>query len=246
MVQCVVLAGGLATRLRPLTEKVPKSLLEVGGEPFVHHQLRWMARTGVTDAVLCVGFLGGMIRDAVGNGSRFGLAVHWVDEGTPLRGTAGALRCALDAGVLAPSFLVTYGDSWLPVDFSAVHAAFTAQPLPALMTVFPNEGRWDASNVVFEDGRLVAYDKRRPEALRGRMRHVDYGLGALRRTVVEERVPATGAHDLADVLRVLAEEGRVAGLEMRTRFYEIGSPTGLAELDALFRAGGMPPAHPLG
>ena len=85
-----------------------------------------------------------------------------------LRGTAGALRLALDEGALEESFLVTYGDSFLPIDFAAVFRAFTACGKPALMTVFRNDGRWDTSNVIF-DGRMVTlYDKQRQRRARPR------------------------------------------------------------------------------
>src|SRR4029077_4747165 len=117
-VQCVILAGGLATRMRPLTERIPKSLIPAGGRPFVDHQLEHLAAHGVTEAVLSIGHHGGALRAHVGDGARFGLGVRYVDEGSELRGTAGALRLALDEGVLEETFLVTYGDSFLPVDFA--------------------------------------------------------------------------------------------------------------------------------
>src|SRR6187399_822153 len=159
--QCVILAGGLGTRMRPRTETVPKSLLEVAGRPFIDHQLAWLAAHGTREVVLSVGHLGEMIEAHVGDGSRFGVSVRYVSEGSALRGTAGALRLALDQGVLDEEFLLTYGDAYLPVDFAAVAAAFQHSGKEALMTVFENEGRWDTSNVVFDRvSSLVAlYDK---------------------------------------------------------------------------------------
>src|SRR5262245_20561674 len=152
--QCVILAGGRATRMRPLTETIPKALLPVAGRPFLEHQLGWLAGHGVTEVVLCVGYRGDAIRaflDADGGaGARHGLRIRVVDEGERLRGTAGALRLALDEGALDESFLMTYGDSFLPIDFAAVFRAFEVSGKPALMTVFRNDGRWDSSNVIFE------------------------------------------------------------------------------------------------
>src|SRR5437870_13774975 len=98
--QCVILAGGLGTRMRPLTETVPKTLLPVAGTPFAHYQLDWLARHGVRDVVYCVAVLGDQVRAYASDGSRWGLAVRYVEDGHELRGTAGALRRALDAGVL--------------------------------------------------------------------------------------------------------------------------------------------------
>ena len=162
----------------------PKSLIPILGEPFVHHQLRLLASQGIRDVVYVIGFRGEQIRRAVGDGSEFGLAVSYVDEGDQLRGTGGALRFAHDTGSLDDVFGVVYGDSYLPVDLSPVWAAFDSSGRPALMTVLRNEDRWDRSNAVFEDGRVISYDKRsrRRDA---QMRWIDFGLSVLRRDVVE-------------------------------------------------------------
>jgi|SRR5882672_9468542 len=246
--QCVILAGGLATRMRPLTDARPKSLLPVAGRPFIDHQLEWLARHAVTDVVLSIGYRGEMLRAHVGDGARHGLRVAYVDEGADLRGTAGALRLALARGVLEEAFLVTYGDSFLPVDFGAVWTAFRRAARPALMTVFRNEGRWDASNVVFEPagagapgargdlGRVVLYDKQRRTRPASDFAYIDYGLSALERGVVEGEVPAAGKADLADVFHALSRSGGLAGLEVHERFHEIGSTAGLEELETWLAA----------
>jgi NDP-sugar pyrophosphorylase family protein len=234
--QCVILAGGLATRMRPLTDERPKALLPVAGRPFVDHQLDWLARHGVTHAVLSIGYRGEMLRAHVGDGARFGLDVSYVDEGTDLRGTAGALRLALAEGALEEAFLVTYGDSFLPVDFADVWGRFRRSGRPALMTVFRNEGRWDTSNVIFEpagdagEGLVVLYDKKRATRPAADFAYIDYGLTALERRLVETEVPAAGKADLADLFHALSARGQLAGLEVRERFHEIGSPEGLEEL----------------
>jgi NDP-sugar pyrophosphorylase family protein len=245
--QCVILAGGLATRMRPLTDERPKALLPVAGRPFIDHQLAWLARHGVTKVVLSIGYRGEMLREHVRDGAQHSLAVSYVDEGTDLRGTAGALRLALSRGALDEAFLVTYGDSFLPIDFGAVGAAFRRSGQPALMTVFRNEGRWDTSNVIFEPvlgaeseglgaGRLVLYDKHRRTRPAADFAYIDYGLSAMERRVVEQEVPATGKADLAELFHALSLRGRLAGLEARERFHEIGSPEGLAELETWIAA----------
>src|SRR5262249_54291218 len=160
------------------------------------------------------------LRAHVGDGRRYGLDVNWVDEGPRLLGTAGALRLALDRDALDPAFFVLYGDSYLPVDVAAVEAAWSGSGLPALMTVLRNEGRWGRSNCVFRDGRVVLYDKRRPEDRRAEMAWIDYGLSVLRREVIAERVPAGAVADLADLQRDLSLAGLLAGMEVRERFYE--------------------------
>jgi NDP-sugar pyrophosphorylase family protein len=150
-----------------------------------------------------------------------------------LRGTAGALRLALDEGALHEEFLVTYGDSYLRVDFGAVGRALRESGKPALMTVFLNTGEWDTSNVVFDaEKRLVAlYDKRRTLRPREDYRYIDYGLTAYRRDTIERLVPSGKRHDLAEVLHQLSLSGELAGLEVFERYYEIGSPSGLADLE---------------
>lgn len=221
-VPVAILAGGLATRLRPLGARQPKALVEVAGRPFVDHQLALLRRRGVRRVVLCVGHRGDEIERHVGDGGRFGLQATCVHDGPELLGTGGALRRARAA--LGQLFFVLYGDSLADVDYAALLQALP-EGAEALMTVLRNEGRWDASNVVFEQGRLLRYDKRArvPE-----MRHVDYGVGLLRARALE-RLPAAGPCDLAELYTALAAEGRLQGFEVHQRFYEIGSPSGLAE-----------------
>jgi NDP-sugar pyrophosphorylase family protein len=228
--QCVILAGGLATRMRPLTDALPKALIPVAGRPFVDHQLEWLARVGVTKVLLSVGYRGEMLCDYVGDGSRWGLALTVVDEGPELRGTGGALRLALDRGALDSSFLLTYGDSFLPIDFAAVWQAFLACGKPALMTVFKNAGRYDQSNVVLSEGQ-VFYDKTRKARPAEAFEHIDYGLSALERSVVSRLVPEQGKYDLASVFAELSLAGQLAGFEVTQRFYEIGSPAGLSDFE---------------
>jgi NDP-sugar pyrophosphorylase family protein len=225
----VIVAGGLGTRVRHLAGDLPKSLLPVNGEPFVHHQLRLLRHQGVREVVLVTGYRGAQIEDAVGDGAAFGLSVSYVDEGEELHGTAGALRVALDAGSLPGWFAVLYGDSYLPIDLAPVWAAFADARQPALMTVLRNEDRWDRSNVVLEHGKVTLYDKR-PEARDPRMAWIDFGLGVLERRVVEAVSPAAVV-DLADVYRELSARGELAGLEVASRFYEVGSPDGVADLE---------------
>jgi NDP-sugar pyrophosphorylase family protein len=224
MLPVAILAGGLATRLRPITETIPKALIEIAGEPFLSHQLRLLSGAGFRDAVLCVGYLGEQVRAYAGDGSAFGLRVEYSFDGPQLLGTAGAIKRALP--LLGDAFLVVYGDSYLPCDYGAVAQAFRDSGKPALMTVFRNHGQWDSSNVEFSDGRILAYDKanRTP-----RMQHIDYGLGVFRREAFDG-VPDDRSHDLAAVYQGLLRQGELAAWESLQRFYEIGSPDGIREL----------------
>jgi NDP-sugar pyrophosphorylase family protein len=222
--QCVILAGGLGTRMRPLTNTCPKTLLPVCGHPFAYHQLHWLASQKVDEVIYCIGHQGETIRRYWESEPKPVRSIRYVDEGEQLRGTGGALRLAHQQGVLEESFLVIYGDSFLPVEFAPVWQSFHASGMPALMTVLRNQGRWDRSNVVFENGNLILYDKQ-PDP---RMQHIDYGLSAFRRGLFD-RMPEV--FDLAMLLHQLSLEGQLAGFEVQQRFYEIGSPAGLQDLE---------------
>jgi NDP-sugar pyrophosphorylase family protein len=218
-----ILAGGLGSRLRPVAETIPKALVEVAGRPFAEHQLAWLRGQGVRRVVFCVAYLGEMIREALGDGARWDLQIDYVFDGETLLGTGGALKRALP--VLGDAFFVLYGDSMLTCALSPVEHAFRISGRAGLMTVFRNDDRWDRSNVLFEGGRLLRYDKmhRTPD-----MRHIDYGLGILT-TRALACVPNNRPFDLASVYQQLLADGDLTGMEVADRFYEIGSPKGLEE-----------------
>jgi NDP-sugar pyrophosphorylase family protein len=224
-----VLAGGMATRLKPITEKIPKLLVEVAGQPFFSHQLRLLKAAGLTRIVLCVGYLGEQVVGRYGDGAEWGVHIDYSFDGPRLLGTGGALIRALPK--LGEAFYVLYGDSYLPIDYLGVGRAFIKSGKLGLMTVYENAGRFDASNAWFEAGAIRAYDKK--EKLPA-MRHIDYGLGLFRRAAFDG-FPRDEPVDLAEVQKALLARGELAGLEMTQRFYEMGSPAGLEELDLYLR-----------
>jgi NDP-sugar pyrophosphorylase family protein len=224
-----ILAGGLGTRLRPITERIPKAMVEIRGTPFIDHQLTLLGAAGITRAVLCVGFLGEMIEQHVGDGRRFGMAITYSYDGPQLIGTAGALKKA--APLLGERFFVTYGDSYLRCDYRAVEAEAIRTSAPGLMTVFRNEGAIIPSNVRFADGRVIAYDKEAPHPS---MRHVDYGLCVFSASSFDE-VEADGQTDLSVVFQSLISGGRLAGFEVTEPFFEVGTQSGIAELERRLR-----------
>ncbi|MFZ0958493.1 MAG: sugar phosphate nucleotidyltransferase [Candidatus Sulfotelmatobacter sp.] len=221
MLPVAILAGGLATRLGPLTKNIPKSLIPIHGEPFVAHQLRLLRNSGIRHVILCVGHLGEMIEREVGDGSAFGVEVEYFYDGATLLGTAGAVKGALPK--LGEKFFVMYGDSYLTCNYVAIEREFSRLGGLGLMTVFRNDGQWDTSNVEFEEGRIVAYSKKN---LTARMRYIDYGLGVFH----AKAFAGTRATDLADVYADLLQAGELAAVEVHERFYEIGSPAGLKEM----------------
>ena len=234
MTQCLILSGGLGRRMQAHCPETPKALMQVNGVPFLHHQLTHLAREDVTHVILSIGYKGDMIRDYVGKGDKWGLRVTFVDEGDHLRGTGGAVRLAVDTVPLKGGFFVLYGDSYLPISFPPLWAASRQGNIP-LMSVFENAGRFDQSNVIFKNGQITLYEKGHNDAAAIGMRYIDYGLGVLTPDTVREFIPPEKKGDLSLVYDGLVKAGRLKGFEVTTRFYEIGSPQGLAELEAYLR-----------
>lgn len=221
----VILAGGLATRLRPITETIPKALLEIHGEPFIHHQLRLLQQNGIQEIVLCLGYHGDQIEKEIGTGHQFNMQVRYSYDGEMLLGTGGAIKKALP--LLPENFFVMYGDSYLNCHYAGVQQAFLAQQKLGLMTVFRNDGRWDASNVELNENRIITYDK---ENRNMGMMHIDYGLGVFNKQAFT-LVPENTTFDLAKLYQALLQQQQLAAYEVTERFYEAGSFAGIKELE---------------
>jgi NDP-sugar pyrophosphorylase family protein len=230
-VQVLVLAGGLGTRMRPRTADLPKALLPVAGRPFAEHQVELLASHGVQDIVFSIAYLGRMICDTLGDGSRFGVRIRYVDEGEHLRGTGGAVRLFTDSGLADRDFAVLYGDSYLPIDYAAVWDAYAACGRPALMTVLRNHDRWDASNADLGEDGLVRYAKGAGHD--SGFTWIDYGLSVVSARVVANLLPRDTVCDLAGLFTHLGERSMLAGFEVHERFYEVGSEDGIADLEDL-------------
>ena len=233
MLTVAILAGGRATRMGSMTENVPKSLLEINGEPFIAHQLRLLRDNGIRRVVLCVGHFGELVQHTIGDGSAYDIQVDYSFDGPALLGTAGAIKNALPK--LGVSFFVMYGDSYLLCSYADIARRFDSAGVLGLMTVYRNEGKWDTSNVEFEvggfdegqpdGGKILAYSKTQRTP---RMRHIDYGLGVFRAAAFD-RVKHGQPYDLADIYSDLLRCNQLAAFEVDERFYEIGSPAGLRE-----------------
>jgi NDP-sugar pyrophosphorylase family protein len=230
MFSVAILAGGFAKRLMPMTEKIPKALIEVAGKPFIFHQLQYLRKEGIKKVVLCLGYHCEMIQEKVGDGSKFDLDITYSYDGGFLLGTGGSIKKALP--LLDENFYVLYGDSFLPIHFSPVEESFLNSKKPGLMTVILNENKWDKSNVIFKDGIVLEYNKKEPKS---EMKFIDYGLGVLSKSLFdqyEEKV----AFDLADLYHVLSIQNQLAGFEVHERFYEIGSHQGIIETELYLSA----------
>lgn len=225
MLPVAILAGGFASRLGPLTKKIPKSLIEVAGKPFIFHQLDYLYKQGITKVILCVGYLSEMIIKEVGDGRQFGLEVYYsCDSDFPL-GTGGAIKKALP--LIDESFFVLYGDSFLPLNFKSVEKYYLHSQKLALMTVIQNQNKWDKSNVIFDNGLIIEYNKNNYKPA---MQYIDYGLGIFSKALFKSYKNDL-AFDLAELYYKLSIENKLAGFEVFDRFYEIGSYTGLLETE---------------
>jgi N-acetyl-alpha-D-muramate 1-phosphate uridylyltransferase len=226
MFPIAILAGGLATRMHPMTQSLPKALLSIAGKPFIFHQLELLRTQGADRVVLCLGHLADQVVAAVGNGRQFGLAIQYSFDGSELLGTGGALKQALP--LLGDRFFVLNGDSYLRCSLVEVQTAFELARRPALMTVLRNDGRWDRSNVVFRNGEVIEYDKTR---WRPDMTHIDFGISVLSSSVFSH-CGETRVIDLADICRNLSRIGQLAAVEVSERFYEVGSVQGIQDTEA--------------
>lgn len=220
--QAVILAGGLATRLRPLTETIPKSMVLINNKPFLQYQLELLKNNGVTDIVLCVGYLHEQIEDYFQSGKDFGVNIKYRREGTNLLGTAGALKNAAD--LLDEKFFLIYGDSYVFLDFQRIMSYFNAHSELALMVVYKNNDKYDKSNVCLNGDKVSKYDKNAGE----NMIYIDYGVSLLRKKILRF-IPEGVIYSLDDVFKQIIKRNSMLAFEAKERFYEIGSFRGLGE-----------------
>ena len=221
--QVAILAGGMATRLQPLTQAVPKSLIRIHGRPFLEYQLDLLRRGGVTDIVLCLGYLGEQIESYLGEGKQWGISIRYSYDGERLLGTAGALKNA--EKLLDDRFFIIYGDSYLFLDFSAVAAYFNELNKLGLMVVYKNYNRYDRSNAVIEGNLVRRYSKteKTPDMI-----YIDYGTSLLRKEALE-LVPTGEVYSTEELFAELIRREELLAYEVNERFYQVGTPEGLEE-----------------
>jgi NDP-sugar pyrophosphorylase family protein len=224
--QCIILAGGLAIRMLPLTKDKPKSLITIFNKPFIDYQLDYLTNNGIDDIILCIGHLGHMIKDHVGT-SFNKVNISYLDEGELLTGTGGAIRKLYDQHRLNSSFGIIYGDSYLPINFNEVYNKFLSSKHDAMMTIFENNGKFDTSNVIVNN-ELILYDKKHVTKSIDYFTHIDYGFSILSNHLISE-IPQNEKYALHTLLHKLSLENRLAGFEVKERFYEVGSFQGLQD-----------------
>lgn len=219
----VILAGGMATRLYPVTLTVPKSLIEINGNPFIQHQLDLIRKNGINDVVLCLGNLSKPIEDLIVEKYSFSMNIEYSYDGEKLLGTGGAILNAFD--LLSDPFMVMYGDSYLDIDYIEILNYFNDFNKLGLMSVLKNQGKWDKSNIIFRDGKIIKYDKKDdPE-----FEFIDYGFSILRKDAFNDFLHQK-SFDLKDIFKYLIDKDQLLGFQVHKRFYEIGSFEGIEDL----------------
>ena len=227
--QAVILAGGLGTRLRPLTLTVPKPMLPVGGKPFLCHQLEHLKAQGIRRALLLIGHLGGQVKAYFGDGGSIGMELMYSEE-RELLGTGGALKLA--EGKIAGDFFVIYGDSFLPLDYAGFEAAFFRAGREGMIAVYrdPAGATRVRGNVTLSPEGLVArYDKGAGGA---GLDWVEAGVLAFRRGVLRRIPPGRVVSLERDVYPALIGEGALAGYPVAHRFFDIGTEERIRDMEA--------------
>ena len=225
--QCVILAGGLGTRMSRFTKGLPKALVPVNGVPFLRYKLEQLADNGVQDVLISVGYLGEAIVEEVRNFCPSKMTVQCVFDGPELLGTGGALRRISALGKLDETFMVTFGDNFLTCDHSRVRDAFDPKNFDGLMTVCSRELASEIGNCRISGHYVIEYRKNCTEA---GFEWVDYGLSVMKRSVIDDVLEVGSPSDLSDVLGRLARTRRLQATVVGERYLEIGSEDGLAEL----------------
>lgn len=234
--QCVILAGGFGTRMLPLTSNLPKAMIKINDKPFIYYQLSWIIKHKIDKILICIGHFGDIIRSYVGN-NFCGIPVDYVDEGENLLGTAGALALASQEKKLDDLFIVTYGDSFLPINYSDPFIYCIEREISALMTIYKNNGQFDNSNVMVIDD-LILYDKKHITKPEEQFSYIDYGLSVLSKKIIDIHVPNNAKYDLSQLFHELSIKNELRGLEVYDRFYEVGSFAGLKDFTSWLELNG--------
>jgi NDP-sugar pyrophosphorylase family protein len=223
MLPVAILAGGLATRLGSISKNTPKSLIGIQDKAFIDWQLELLIDQGYEEFVICISHFAEKIRFHIENGQKYRASIKFSIDGAVPAGTGGALRKALP--LLGDDFAVIYGDSFLPIDYSAVEKRYRELNCDALMTVLKNDNAYDKSNLNYSNSKISEYNKFHPNSS---MLHIDYGLTYLNSAVFDSLIEPDPV-DLSLLYGKLSKSGRLYGFEVYNRFYEIGSLSGLKD-----------------
>ena len=222
MFPVVILAGGLATRLGKLTEKIPKSLIQINSNPFVYWQLKLLKESEFSEVYLLVSHFGNQILDFIGDGSKFDLKVNYIFDGEVSLGTGGAILKNLSK--LPEKFFLLYGDSYLDIDYLKMEKHFLQEESDYLMGVCPKTHQYNFTpNVQFSSGKVLRYSK---VSSTSSMKHEDFGVSIISKSVFMN-LKGEEYKDLGSIMSVLADQGIITGYLFQEKYYEVGSEIGI-------------------
>lgn len=224
--QIVILAGGIASRLYPLTKKIPKSMIKVCEKPFFNYQIDLLKKNQIDEIVMCIGIFSEQIIDYFGDGKKFGISIKYSKENpNDLLGTCGAIKNA--EKYLDEVFFVMYGDSYLPINFNDIYEKFLKSKKYGLMTIYKNQNKFDTSNVAIENDLVSIYDKSQKNK---NLQYIDYGLSILNKQVLND-IPSNKFVDLEFLFKQMIEKKMLTYYISEERFYEIGSEEGIRDFE---------------
>lgn len=229
--QVVILAGGLGTRLRPITEKIPKPMVAVAEQPFLHWQIQELKRQGYTRILLLIAYLGEKILEHFGDGREWGVEVHYCKEPEPL-GTGGALLFARH--LLDEEFFILNGDSFLRLDMDAMARQFAqaTKPCEAMLAVYDNRLATPVpNNLKISNDRVMDYQK--AAGVEKGFTHVDAGVYLLKRKHIFDG--HRQKFQLEELWPALIAENSLLTFNVSERFYDIGTPERLKEFEEKIR-----------
>lgn len=215
--QAVILAGGLGLRMRPLTDTVPKPMIEIHGRPFLEYLVEQLRAAGIERILMLLGYLPGQIQAHFGDGSRWGVSISYAVT-PPEAQTGTRVREALDS--LDPVFLLLYGDNYWPLQLDRMWQRFVAADPAAMTTIYRNRDGYSRDNVRLVEDRIVVYDRSRSQPGLG---GVEIGYAILKRDVLAELLPASDTPIEEAVYPVLASRGELLAYPTDHRYYGVGS-----------------------
>jgi NDP-sugar pyrophosphorylase family protein len=231
-ITCLVLAGGLGTRMADFTKSIPKILIPVGSRPFLHHQLDLLEQQWFSKIVLSLGYLGTMVVEELESHPHPGLQISFIFDGDVPLGTGGAARKACEIDISDQFFFITYGDSYLPFNPQAMVSEFNAQKYEAVMALYSNSENLDKNNARISQDSSVTYIKNVPNPKEFGLNMIDFGISYVSRESILRVVPSNISSDLAEYFQEISTEQKLQGLISKQRFYEIGSYAGRDELES--------------
>ncbi len=216
------MAGGLATRIRPLTNEIPKSLVSIEERPFLQYQIELLTCYGIKDIILCVSYMGKKIENCFGDGNKYNARIIYSYEKEKLLGTGGALKLAEKN--LKENFFLIWGDSYVNLNYKEMHDFHlkNSDNFDVTIAIFYNIRNYDKSNIVYKSGKIKKYEKNSTD----KMKYIDAGVMVINKKLLL-RIPPGKVFQIENLFTKLAKEEKIKPFLIKKRYYEVGSLKGL-------------------